>query len=82
MPGAHAGEADGRDHAGESGGKAAADADHNHIEAEAVKLSRTAQANVGLQLAKVELRPFERTITVPAIVVERPGRRTSRWRPR
>jgi membrane fusion protein, heavy metal efflux system len=29
---------------------------------------------VGLQLAKVELRPFERTITVPAMVVERPGR--------
>ena len=30
----------------------------------------------GLQLAKVELRPFERTITVPAMVVERPGRST------
>ncbi len=29
---------------------------------------------MGLQLAKVELRPFERTITVPAMIVERPGR--------
>ena len=71
-PGAHAGEADGHDHASESGGEKVPD--HKHIEAEAVKLSQTAQANVGLQLAKVELRPFERTITVPAIVMERPGR--------
>ena len=29
---------------------------------------------MGLKLAKVELREFERTITVPAMVVERPGR--------
>lgn len=71
-PGAHAGGADGHDHASESGGEKVPD--HKHIEAEAVKLSQTAQANVGLQLAKVELRPFERTITVPAIVMERPGR--------
>ncbi len=48
--------------------------DHKHVEAEAVKLSQAAQANVGLQLATVELRPFERTITVPAMIVERPGR--------
>jgi len=87
---AHA-ECDGHDHANEapdahSGGDAwnehAAEApgekvlDHKHIEAEAVKLSLTAQANVGMQLAKIELRPFERTMTVPAIVVERPGRST------
>ena len=63
---------DGHDHASEPA--AAKVPDHKHIEAEAVKLSQAAQANVGLQLAKVELRPFERTITVPAIVVERPGR--------
>jgi biotin carboxyl carrier protein len=69
-PGAHGGDED--DHASESPGEKVPD--HKHIEAEAVKLSQAAQANVGLQLAKVELRPFERTITVPAIIVERPGR--------
>lgn len=53
---------------------AADDADHKHEEAAAVTLSGTAQANVGLELAKVELRQFERTITVPSMVVERPGR--------
>lgn len=71
-PGAHGGEEDGHDHASESPGEKVPD--HKHIEADAVKLSQSAQANVGLQLAKVELRSFERTITVPAIVVERPGR--------
>jgi multidrug efflux pump subunit AcrA (membrane-fusion protein) len=57
-------------------GKAAADdpSGHRHVEAETVKLSRTAQENVGLRLATLELRPFERTISVPAMIVERPGR--------
>jgi len=49
-------------------------ADHKHDEAAAVSLSGAAQQNVGIRLAKVELAPFERTITVPAMVVERPGR--------
>jgi multidrug efflux pump subunit AcrA (membrane-fusion protein) len=71
-PGAHGGEEDTHDHSAESPGEKVPD--HKHIEAEAIQLSQAAQANVGLQLAKVELRPFERTITVPAIVVERPGR--------
>jgi membrane fusion protein, heavy metal efflux system len=70
-PDEHASEEDGHDHDGESHGKKTPD--HKHIEAESVKLSQTAQANVGLQLAKVELRPFERTISVPAMIVERPG---------
>jgi multidrug efflux pump subunit AcrA (membrane-fusion protein) len=48
--------------------------DHKHDEAAAVKLSAAAQENVGLRLAAVELKPFERTMTVPAMVVERPGR--------
>lgn len=70
-PGAHAGEEDGHDHASESGGKKAYD--HKHDEAAAIKLSQQARGNIGLHLAKVELKPFERTITVPGIVVERPG---------
>lgn len=72
LPGGQGAEEDGHDHASEPPGEKVPD--HKHIEAEAVKLSQTAQANVGLQLAKVELRPFEKTITVPAIIVERPGR--------
>jgi cobalt-zinc-cadmium efflux system membrane fusion protein len=62
------------DHEGESA--ADGQSDHRHVEAEAIKLSPTAQANVGLRLATVELRPFERTISVPAMIVERPGRST------
>ena len=60
-PGAHGGEEDGHDHASKS--PAEKGSDHKHIEAEAVKLSQAAQSNVGLQMAKVERRPFERTIT-------------------
>ena len=70
-PDGHEGDHDARGCAGESNV-----ADHKHDEAEAVKLSQAAQENVGLRLAKVELRSFERTITVPAMVVERPGRST------
>jgi membrane fusion protein, heavy metal efflux system len=70
--GAHAGDEDGHDHAAESAG--ARVPDHKHVETESVKLSQAAQQNVGMRLAKVELRPFERTITVPAMVIERPGR--------
>jgi len=47
--------------------------DHEHDEAAAIKLSKQAQGTIGLRLARVELGPFERTITVPGIVVERPG---------
>lgn len=47
--------------------------DHPHDDAAAIKLSKQAQGNIGLRLAKVELQSFERTITVPGIVVERPG---------
>jgi membrane fusion protein, heavy metal efflux system len=53
--------------------KAAADG-HRHDEAATVRLSSAAQGNVGVQVAKVERKPFERTITVPAMVIERPGR--------
>ena len=47
--------------------------DHKHDDAAAIKLSKQAQGNIGLRLARIELRPFERTITVPGMVVERPG---------
>ena len=37
-------------------------------------LSEQARKNVGLKLVTIELDDFDRTITVPAMVVERPGR--------
>ncbi len=52
-------------------------ADAKHDEVPNVKLSTAAQENIGLRLAKIELRPFDRTITVPGIIVERPGRTTT-----
>jgi membrane fusion protein, heavy metal efflux system len=72
-PDAHAGEAPDA-HAGEADMHKLAAGGHQHDEAAAVKLSTAAQENVGLQLAAVELKPFERTMTVPAMIVERPGR--------
>jgi membrane fusion protein, heavy metal efflux system len=69
-PGAHAdGDEDEHDHAHE----AKKIYDHPHDEAGAIKLSDQAKGNIGLRVAKVELSTFERTITVPGIVVERPG---------
>jgi cobalt-zinc-cadmium efflux system membrane fusion protein len=38
-----------------------------------LKLSEQAQRNVGLQLSKVRLQDFDRTINVPAMVTELPG---------
>jgi len=71
--GAHGGD----EHAHEKASAGEAEtADHKHDEAGALKLSQAAQETVGVRLAKVELRPFERTITVPAMIVERPGRST------
>lgn len=58
----------GHDHAGH---------DHSHAgheEGNSIELSEQARKNIGLQVAKVELKPFTRTISVPGIVVERPGR--------
>ncbi|MEX0643572.1 MAG: efflux RND transporter periplasmic adaptor subunit [Pirellulales bacterium] len=41
----------------------------NHID-----LSPQAQKNIGLQIGPVALQPYERTITIPGMIVERPGR--------
>ena len=38
-----------------------------------LQLSKQAQKNVGLQLVTIEPRDFDRTINVPAMVIERPG---------
>jgi membrane fusion protein, heavy metal efflux system len=50
---------------------------HAHDDATSLELSRQAMGNIGLTkeyLKPVELETFQRTITVPAIIVERPGR--------
>ena len=46
----------------------------DHDEATALELSPQAQKNVGLTLFTVEPRDVDRTVTVPAVLVERPGR--------
>lgn len=55
------------------------DAGHNHEhagheEGDSLELSNQARSNIGLKLATIELRPFEKTITVPGIITEKPGR--------
>jgi len=45
-----------------------------HDEATTIELSEEAQRNVGLSLVTVEPRDFQRTVSVPATVIERPGR--------
>jgi multidrug efflux pump subunit AcrA (membrane-fusion protein) len=53
--------------------------DHSHAghqEANSLELSNQARSNIGLQLVTVELKPFEKTITVPGMITERPGRTT------
>ncbi|HVW00078.1 MAG TPA: efflux RND transporter periplasmic adaptor subunit [Planctomycetaceae bacterium] len=60
-PGAH-------DHGGHS---------HAHEESNSLELSQQARRNLGLTaeyVRPVKLQSFQRTITVPAVIVERPGR--------
>ncbi|MGA2797260.1 MAG: efflux RND transporter periplasmic adaptor subunit [Thermoguttaceae bacterium] len=72
--GAHAdGDEDEHDHEHEHAHEAKKIYNHKHDEAGAIKLSDQAKGNIGLREARIELSTFERTITVPGIVVERPG---------
>jgi len=53
--------------------------DHSHPghqEGNSLELSNQARSNIGLQLVTVALQPFEKTITVPGMITERPGRTT------
>lgn len=52
--------------------------DHaGHQDGDSIELSKQAQANIGLKLGKVQLSTFPRTIIIPGILVEQPGRSTS-----
>jgi multidrug efflux pump subunit AcrA (membrane-fusion protein) len=65
-------EADGGDdHAGHGH---EGDSHPGHEEADSLELSPQAWKNLGLKVGKVELQPYERTVTIPALAVERPGR--------
>lgn len=51
--------------------------DHGHEETNSIELTDAARKNLGLTdefLGPIELSTFQKTITVPAIVVDRPGR--------
>jgi membrane fusion protein, heavy metal efflux system len=64
----HAGHDHGHDHAGH---------DHSATESKSIELSESARKNIGLSdeyLQPIELKDYEQTIAVPAIVVDRPGR--------
>jgi membrane fusion protein, heavy metal efflux system len=56
-------------------GNAAADDDHDdHDEDGVIELSEQARRNIGLSLVSVAPQEFTRTITVPGVIAERPGR--------
>lgn len=51
------------------------DHDHpGHDDASAIEISQQARRTIGLRLMKIQPQAFERSITVPAVIVERPGR--------
>ncbi|MGE3316398.1 MAG: efflux RND transporter periplasmic adaptor subunit, partial [Planctomycetaceae bacterium] len=48
--------------------------DHAHDDPDSIELSEQARRNINLHVGPVELSTFERSMTVPGMVVERPGR--------
>ncbi|WP_145422586.1 efflux RND transporter periplasmic adaptor subunit [Planctomycetes bacterium K23_9] len=73
----------GESHEGEAAGEADPHAGHDHAahaghdEATSLELSKQAIRNIGLSdetIRPIKLETFSRSITVPAVVVERPGR--------
>jgi len=64
-------------HAGHDHEHGEAEHDHSHpghAEASSIELSVKALKNIGFQPVTIKLGSFERTVTMPAIVVEQPGR--------
>jgi len=61
--------ADAHEHEGDDHGH-----DHAHDDPDSIELSEQARRNISLEVGSVELRTFERAMTVPGMVVERPGR--------
>jgi multidrug efflux pump subunit AcrA (membrane-fusion protein) len=59
--GGHGGHEDDDDHAGHGGAK------------DSIELDELAQRNIGIKVKEVALKPFLRTISIPAMIVEVPG---------
>lgn len=53
--------------------EAAAEAAHGGSGGISITLSERGLKNIGFQPATISLQPFERTVTVPAMIVEKPG---------
>jgi len=66
------------DHGAEEAAAPAGQIPHRHDEAASLKLSSAAQQSAGVRVVRLQPRSFERTITLPAMVTERPGRTTLR----
>jgi multidrug efflux pump subunit AcrA (membrane-fusion protein) len=58
---------------GDPSSRAAAE-EHGHGDGNSIEVSPQARQTIGLELMQVKPQPFERTITVPGLIVERPGR--------
>jgi len=61
----------GHDHAADAHSQ---EADAGHTETASIKLSANGLKNIGFRPANVELASFERKITLPAMIIEQPGR--------
>lgn len=59
------------DHAGHDHGD---EGHEGHDEANSLELSPQARKNIGLTTAAIQLQPYVRSVSVPALVVGRPGR--------
>jgi cobalt-zinc-cadmium efflux system membrane fusion protein len=58
-------------HHAEAGG---GDHGHDHSDPNHIDLSLQAQQNIGLKVGQVSLQSYERAVTIPGMIVERPGR--------
>jgi cobalt-zinc-cadmium efflux system membrane fusion protein len=67
----HAGVEDDGDHAGHSHGMKS---HPGHDDLTALGISTQAEQTIGLKVCRIELKPYQRSIIVPAMIVERPGR--------
>ena len=50
--------------------------DHAHDDGTSIELTEQTRRNIGLKVGEVALQPYDRSIMIPSIVVERPGQTT------
>lgn len=70
--------ATGDEHGHEVGGDEHGHDDHGHAhgaeDTDSIELSEQGRKNIGLRIEPVAIKPYERTVSMPGIIVERPGR--------